>query len=141
MMLRRTTRLVGASALVMSCAAACWAATPDDCHVLRKHGHETEAINCYESLGRSSSAYLRAEGYWGLQQYDQANEQFRIAIAQPDATAMYKVRWGMLLHERFNNTDAVGLFKEALAQDPNSAAAFYGLALVSADGFDGKAKE
>ena len=27
---------------------------------------------------------------------------------------MYRVRWGRLLHERFNNTDAEGLFKEAL---------------------------
>ena len=99
----RTTRFVGA-VLALAGTAACWAAvTPDDCHVLRKHGHETEAINCYESLGRSTSAYLRAEGYWGLGQYDQANEQFRIAIAQPDAPAMYRVRWGMLLHERFND--------------------------------------
>jgi tetratricopeptide (TPR) repeat protein len=76
-----------------------------------------------------------------LKQYDQANEQFRIAIAQPDAPALYKVRWGMLLHERFNNTNAVGLFKEALEKDPSNAQAYYGLAVVSADGFDGKAKE
>ena len=39
---------------------------------------------------------------------------------------MYRVRWGMLLHERFNNADAVGLFKEALQQDPNSAQAYLG---------------
>ena len=143
MTLLRTTRgLRGVIALALAGTAVCWAAvTPDDCHILRKHGHETEAIKCYESLGRSTSAYLRAEGYWGLQQYDQANEQFRIAIAQPDATAMYRVRWGMLLHERFNNADAEGLFKEALARDASNAQAFYGLAVVSADGFDGKAKD
>ena len=90
MTLLRTTRRFAGAVLAFASTAACWAAvTPDDCHVLRKHGHETEAIHCYESLGRSNSAYLRAEGYWGLQQYDQANEQFRIAIAQPDATAMF----------------------------------------------------
>ena len=27
---------------------------------------------------------------------------------------MYKVRWGRLFHERFNNTDAAKLFEEAL---------------------------
>ncbi len=37
---------------------------------------------------RSRSAYLRAEGYWGLEQYDEANEQFRIAIAQPERPAL-----------------------------------------------------
>jgi tetratricopeptide (TPR) repeat protein len=45
----------------------------------------------------------------------------------------------MLLHERFNNTDAEQLFKEALQRDPKNAQAYLGLALVSADGFDSKA--
>ncbi len=43
------------------------------------------------------------------------------------------------MHERFNNTDAADLFKEALEKDPKNAQAYYGLALVSADGFDNKA--
>jgi tetratricopeptide (TPR) repeat protein len=90
---------------------------------------------------RSNSPYLRAEGYWGLGQYDQANEQFRIATAPPDSEPLYKVRWGMLLHQRFNNNDAVALFKEALQRDPKNAQAYLGLAIVSADGFDGKAPE
>ena len=91
------------------------------------------------SLVRSNSPYFRAEGYWGLEQYDQANEQFRLAIAPPESDPLYRVRWGMLLHERFNNTDAVSLFQEALQRDPNNALAYLGLAVVSADGFDGKA--
>ena len=52
---------------------------------------------------------------------------------------MYRVRWGMLLHERFNNKDADDLFNEALQRDPKNARAFLGLAIVSADGFDSKA--
>jgi tetratricopeptide (TPR) repeat protein len=47
----------------------------------------------------------------------------------------------MLLHQRFNNNDAVALFKEALQRDPKNAQAYLGLAIVSADGFDGKAPE
>jgi hypothetical protein len=31
---------------------------------------------------------------------------------------LWKVRYGMLFHERFNNTDAASLFNEALKQDP-----------------------
>ncbi len=47
----------------------------------------------------------------------------------------------MLFHERFNNPEAVTLFREALQQDPNSAAAYLGLATVSAEEYDGKANE
>ena len=53
--------------------------------------------------------------------------------------ANYRVRWGRLMHERFNNKDAADLFKEALQRDPKNAQAYLGLALVSADGFDNKA--
>jgi tetratricopeptide (TPR) repeat protein len=92
-------------------------------------------------LSRSGVAYLRAEGFWGLAQYDQANEMFRVAVAQPGSKAIYRVRWGLLLHERFNNKEAVDLFNEALQQDPANAQAYLGLALVSADGFDSNASE
>ncbi len=122
-------------------ASASWAATPDDCHALRKHGHRAEAQKCYESLSAARDPYLRAEGYWGMEMYQEANNQFRIAVAQSPANAMVRVRWGRLMHERFNNTDAANLFKEALGKDAKNAQAYYGLALVSADGFDSKAVE
>ncbi len=122
-------------------ASLCWAATPDDCHALRKHGHRAEAQKCYESLSVAHDPYLSAEGYWGVEMYQEANNQFRIAVAQSPGNAMYRVRWGRLMHERFNNTDAANLFKEALQNDAKNAQAYYGLALVSADGFDSKAVE
>ena len=122
-------------------AGLCWGATPEECHALRKHGHRAEAQKCYQSLTTSSDPYLRAEGDWGLEMYEEANNQFRLAVAQSPANVMYRVRWGRLMHERFNNTDAAGLFNEALQKDPKNAQAYYGLALVSADGFDSKAIE
>src|ERR1700680_1026510 len=122
-------------------AGLSWAATPDDCHALRKHGHRAEAQKCYESLTAARDSYLRAEGYWGTEKYQEANNQFRTALAQSPASVNIRIRWGRLMHERFNNTDAANLFKEALEKDPKNAQAYYGLALVSADGFDNKAIE
>lgn len=117
----------------------CTALMPSDCQTLRLHGRRTEARQCFETLARAREPYLRAEGYWGLGEYQQANDEFRTAVAQSGTNALYRVRWGRLLRERFNDADAEGLFKEALQRDPNSAQAYLGLALVSADGFDGKA--
>jgi tetratricopeptide (TPR) repeat protein len=122
-------------------AGVSWAATPDECHALRKHGHRAEAQKCYESLTSARDPYLRAEGYWGTEMYQEANNQFRTALAQSPASVNIRIRWGRLMHERFNNTDAANLFKEALEKDPKNAQAYYGLALVSADGFDSKALE
>ncbi len=120
-------------------ASLAWAATPDDCHELRMHGRQVEARACYESLTAAHDPYLRAEGFWGLERYQEANNHFRDAVAQNDRNANYRVRWGRLMHERFNNTEAENLFEEALERDPKNAAAYLGLALVSADGFDSRA--
>ncbi|MDB6014115.1 MAG: hypothetical protein JWL65_6365 [Gammaproteobacteria bacterium] len=106
------------------------------CQVLLKHGQNSEARSCFQALVRDSSPYLRAEGYWGLGEYSMANQEFRTAVGQADGNAQYRVRWGSMLHERFNDQDAQALFKEALARDPKNAQAYLGLALVSADGFD-----
>jgi tetratricopeptide (TPR) repeat protein len=115
------------------------ATVPGDCWTARKHGHDAQAQACFTALTRSSDAYFRAEGFWGLEQWSSANEQFRLATQPADSNALYKVRWGLLLHERFNNADAADLFHEALQKDPSNAAAYIGLARVSADSFDGQA--
>src|SRR5712675_582823 len=139
--MKRWARSFAVCLLGLLGASLSWAATPDDCHTLRKHGHRADAQKCYESLTEARDPYLRAEGYWGTEKYQEANNQFRIAVAQSPANALYRVRWGRLMHERFNNTDAANLFKAALQKDPKNAHAYYGLALVSADGFDSKAFE
>jgi tetratricopeptide (TPR) repeat protein len=136
------SRVVHASILCAMLAAAASvvsAASPSDCQEQRKHGRRAEAHACFEALTQERDAYSRAEGYWGLEMYREANDQFRAAVSQADHNAMYRVRWGRLLHERFNNAEAEDLFKEALARDPKNAQAYLGLALVSADGFDSQA--
>ncbi|HLW37286.1 MAG TPA: tetratricopeptide repeat protein, partial [Candidatus Eremiobacteraceae bacterium] len=128
-------------AACLVCAGVAFGATPDECRVLRKHGRRAEAQKCYETLTLAGDPSVRAEGYWGLEQYEEANNQFRTAVNVYPRNAMIRVRWGRLMHERFNNTDAAKLFQEALERDPKNAQAYYGLALVSADGFDSKAVE
>src|SRR5581483_3908112 len=121
--------------------AAAAAAAPEDCAKLRHHGQRTEATACYQTLARGTDAYSRAEGLWGLEQYEDANAAFRAAVARDEKNAHYRVRWGLLLHERFNNVEAAKLFEEALQRDPKNADAYVGLAQVSADAFDDKARE
>jgi cellulose synthase operon protein C len=138
--MRRIATCLLSFSMCAACAVAS-AAVPADCWSLRKHGHSLEARACFDGLTRSSDAYARAEGFWGLEEWEQANEQFRLATQAANSKAVYKVRWGMLLHERFNNPQAADLFREALAKEPSNGEAYLGLAIVSADGFDGKATE
>ena len=134
-MMRRTF----VALLLLGSAASACATVPVDCWTQRKHG--AKANDCFETLTRSASAYDRAEGFWGLADWDQANVQFRLATQPENSNALYKVRWGLLLHERFNDSDAADLFHEALAKDPANAQAYIGLALISADNFDVHAAE
>jgi cellulose synthase operon protein C len=125
--------------LLLAGAATAHAAAPADCWAMRKHGHDGEAKACFTGLTRSADAYTRAEGFWGLEEWEQANEQFRFATQPGNSPALYKVRWGTLLHERFNDGEAADLFREALSKDPSNAGAYVGLAVVSVLSFNGKA--
>jgi hypothetical protein len=139
-----TRWLKGALLLAMFAGAdMCLAATvsPNGCRTLRLHGKKNEATDCFEALARSGDAYLMAEGYWGLEGWKEAEANFEIAIKQPKAPALWKARYGRLLHERFNDVESPPLFGEALQQDPACAEALLGLAEVSAANFDDKAQE
>jgi cellulose synthase operon protein C len=126
---------------MIASAGACWAAsvTPESCRTLRLHGKGTQATDCFEALARSGDPYLMAEGYWGLEDYKKANEEFKIAVAEPKSPALWRARWGMLYYARSQNDDAVALFNETLVQDPNNALAYLGKAMVAVDGFDDSA--
>ena len=139
--MRRMTLATVAAAWLLG-ASVSFALAPAECWTLRKHGHGPEAQACFERLTRSGEAEARAEGFWGLEQWEQANEQFRLAAGSAGGaaeTAETKVRWGMLLHERFNDAEAATLMQEALQSNPKNAEAYVGLGVISADGFDGKA--
>ncbi|MGA2879759.1 MAG: tetratricopeptide repeat protein [Bryobacteraceae bacterium] len=127
----RTARLLSALLLVLPLAAQ----SLDECRGLRHHGKLAEAQTCYAKLAESSNPYLRAEGLWGIERYEDANNQFRDLIKQYPKNADYRVRWGHLFFERFNNEEAHNLFEEALKIDDKNAQAYLGVAEVETEGF------
>ncbi len=115
------------------------AQTLEECRTLRHHGRLSEARACFGRLANGNDPYLRAEGLWGVEQYQEANEQFRALVKQFPKNADYKVRWGRFFLERFNKDEAKALFEEALEINKDHAGASLGLALVAADGFSSAA--
>ena len=79
--------------LIISSALS--AATVKDCTTLDHHGKLGEAKACYTALLDSGDPYTRAEGLWGLERYQDANDQFKVAIAAQPKNANIRVRWGL----------------------------------------------
>jgi tetratricopeptide (TPR) repeat protein len=130
---------------VILAVLALWLAAPatapgDDCRRARKLGRP-EAQACFTTLAKSERLWPRAEGLWGLRQYDDANVAFRLALKASPNDPLLRVRWGRLLLERFNAADATGLFNEALDLQKDYAPALLGLARTLAEGFDRRALE
>lgn len=123
---------------------ALWLLAPsspgDDCWRARKLGRP-EAQSCFATLAKSERLWPRAEGLWGLRQFDDANAAFRLALKGSPKDPLLRVRWGRLLLERFNAADAVDLFTEALGLQQDYAPALLGLAQTYAEGFDRRALE
>lgn len=112
----------------------------DDCWRVRKLGRP-EAQSCFATLAKSDRLWPRAEGLWGLRQFDEANVAFRLALKNDPKDPLLRVRWGRLLLERFNSGEATGLFNEALELRKDYAPALLGLAETFAEGFDRRALE
>ena len=110
------------------------------CETLRKHG-DPGSKACYQKLAMSNDLAIRAEGLWGLRDYQGANNAFQAAVKARPKDANLKVRWGRMFMEYSQPGDAEALFKEALAIDENNAKALYGLALVATEAFGGEADD
>lgn len=113
----------------------------DKCRSLRHHGQLKPAQACFEKLSQSQNAFLSAEGYFGLARYDEANDQFRVAVKSERKSAEIRTEWGNLYLEHYQPGDAAKLFEEALEIDPKNAAAYLGLARVASERFDSKATD
>ena len=113
----------------------------EKCFKLKRRGQTAEATSCYVALTTSKDPYLRAEGHWGLKNYNDSNEQFKQAMKQHPQDPHVRVRWGRLFLERFNKAEAATLFEEALGLDKDDPEALLGQAWVASEGFDKMAVE
>ncbi|HLH02157.1 MAG TPA: tetratricopeptide repeat protein [Bryobacteraceae bacterium] len=135
--------MIGRAALTLvMLAAPLLAANPaQTCRTQQRHGQLQAAKSCYLSLTRSSDAFARAEGYFGLGEFESANEEFRAAYKAQPKSAEVKSEWGRLYFEHYQPADAAKLFEEALEADPNYAPAYVELAKVFAQRFDKRAPD
>ncbi len=82
-----------------------------------------------------------AERYWKQRRWEDANAAFRAAVKSDPRNPALRVRWGLLLLERFNPGEAADLFNEALELEKDYPPALLGLARVAAERMDPKAAE
>jgi tetratricopeptide (TPR) repeat protein len=114
--------------------------TVAQCEALRHHGDPDMRL-CYQKLTRSNDPGTRAEGFWGLGNWKQANEEFIVAVKAQPKDANLWARRGRLFLEMDQRGDAADWFENALEINKDYAPAILGQALISADGFGGNAAE
>jgi tetratricopeptide (TPR) repeat protein len=128
--------------IVLACTVATlYAQSAQDCRQLDHRGKRADAGACFQKLTRSANPATRAEGFWGIGQYKEANAQFKLAVAAQPKNPDFRVRWGRLFLERFNRAEAKQLFKEALELKSDHGGAYLGLALAAAENFERQATE
>jgi tetratricopeptide (TPR) repeat protein len=81
----------------------------------------------------------QAEALWKARRFKEANEVFKQLEAKEPKNPDYKVRYGRMMLDHAQPTDAQDLFQEALAIKKDHAGAILGLALVASDNFDSRA--
>ncbi|MGQ9919660.1 MAG: peptidase MA family metallohydrolase, partial [Bryobacteraceae bacterium] len=95
----------------------------------------------FGSAAMAQTAAELAERYWRQRRWDDANTAFQAAIRSDPKNPALRVRWGLLLLERFNPGEAADLFQEALELEKDYPPALLGLARVAAERMDPKAAD
>ncbi len=112
-----------------------------ECWTHREYGRIPEAVSCFMKLGESRDPGLRAEAFWGLEQYQKAADLFREAIQKNPKDAKLLVRRGDLFAARWKPADAIEDYTAALSIDEKNTAALLGIARVMAERWDKRAVE
>lgn len=81
----------------------------------------------------------QVEALWKAHRYEDANNAFRALTTRDPNNSEYKVRWGRLLLERNNPSEAGDLFQEALKLKKDYPPALLGLAIGQAENYDQRA--
>jgi tetratricopeptide (TPR) repeat protein len=107
------------------------------CDRLNWQGLLAEADECYRELVRSGAgAAVKAEVAWASGDLQLANRWFRDAVQDNPQDASIRVRWGDLFADSHQDSEAMTIYREALAMDPDNAFATLGAAKVLVGGFD-----
>ncbi len=91
------------------------------------------------ALCANAQTLQQAEARWHAHDYTGAKDVFNALIKAEPKNPEYRVRFGRLLLERFNPSDASDLFNEALEIKADYAPAMLGLAMVADQTFDNRA--
>ncbi len=81
----------------------------------------------------------QAEQLWKARRFKDANEIFKALEKKEPKNPDYKVRWGRMMMDHAQPSDAADLFGEALEIKKDHAGALMGMALLAADGFESRA--
>jgi tetratricopeptide (TPR) repeat protein len=108
-----------------------------DCDQLHWHGQLEESRLCYANLLRSETpAAIKAEAAWALNNLKQANQWFRVAMAEDPDDYDTKVRWGDLFAASHQYGEAMNIYREVLNEEATRAFALLGAANVLVDSFE-----
>ncbi len=113
-----------------------------ECDADRHRGNWLQAQDCYRLVLREhEDVRIKALAARALDDLDAANSHFQAAIEEYPEDPHVRTAWGELFLQTHQNNEAAGLFQEALELDPSNAAARIGLAELSAQRFEGRARE
>ena len=140
--MKRTLQLTPV-ALIGFLAVSAFAQMPDQaaqCDALRHKGNPQAKV-CFQNLTRSSDPWLMGEGFWGIGDFNTANEAFRTAAKIRTTDPAVRVRWGRMYLEHYQEADAAALFQEALKLKADYPPALLGMAMVAGERFEGEASK
>ena len=83
----------------------------------------------------------QAEALWKARRFKEANDIFKQLEVKEPKNPDYKVRWGRMMLDHSQSSDAQDLFSEALQIKKDHAGALMGLALVASENFEARAED
>lgn len=99
------------------------------------------AVTLLFVLALPAQTLNQAEALWKARRFKEANEIFKQLEAKEPRNPDYKVRWGRMMLDHAQPSDAQDLFAEALEIKKDHAGALMGLALVASENFEGSAAD
>jgi cellulose synthase operon protein C len=104
-----------------------------------KHLIRLGAVTLLLALTLPAQTLDQAETLWKARRFKEANEIFKQLEAKEPKNPDYKVRWGRMMLDHAQESDAQDLFGEALEIKKDHAGALMGLALIASENFEARA--